>query len=356
MATLGIFMVLIALAFSDEFLSIFLQVGSLSSIGSDWVLIGVDAGLLAIILLVKALFRRRIKGNRSRRDIWTWWFVGAALTLALDLATALFPGHLYQVERARVPGEPPNKDGIPVWFDLMANLAFTIGLALVLMATLHASPSLVFSRKRREGNKEEVRRLCATIPLLVGTLVAYFATTWWQQDLDDPPTTSGCPCDQPTLIDQEFFAQMSQVLALLIVALGIEVGFFRRFISDTGRAPIAVFAISTLCIGDILALSALVKPIEYLQSWHVYAAFILSIEACAVAFCTVIWVLTSRHAKENEEFHPLIRNVAINQVPTAPTPEPPGKTDTALRIGAWFAATIAATAWVVHSVIRRHRP
>jgi hypothetical protein len=93
---------------------------------------------------------------------------------------------------------------------------------------------------------------------------------------------------------------MSQVIALLIVALGIENSFYRKAIADPSHRPLAIMSLSVLAVGGVLALSALVKKGADLYSWHAYLAFILSVYACLVGFATLILDLVIRLAPSLE--------------------------------------------------------
>ncbi|WP_433273075.1 hypothetical protein ACQPZF_18080 [Actinosynnema sp. CS-041913] len=276
----AVFLVLIILAFSDEFLAGVDDAAGLEH-RWDWLLVPVDTAILVVVLAVKGRFRRRVGGDRTRR-ITAWWIAGAGITLGLDVLASV-------VVRQRA-GHDPNG----LWFDLPVAPLYVVALAMVLAATFDADPRVLISRRLRARRPQEWARVRAAVPLLVGTLAAYFATTWWEYHL----VRGGG-------IDQEFFAQMSQVIALLLVALGIEVGFFRSAVTDPTQRSMAVLAVSVLCLGEIMALSALTKDGD-LYAWHMYAAFIATVEACLVAFATLIWVLIIRRPADTavEEAEP----------------------------------------------------
>ncbi|WP_309111355.1 hypothetical protein [Saccharothrix sp.] len=174
-----------------------------------------------------------------------------------------------------------------LWFDLAVAPLYVAALAMVLAATFDADPRVLTSRRLRARRPQEWARVRAAVPLLAGTLAAYFATTWWEFQL---VAGEG--------IEPEFFAQMSQVIALLLVALCIEVGFYRTAVTDPTQRPMAVLAVSVLCVGEVMALSALTKKGDEIYGWHMYGSFIATVEACLVAFATLTWVLIIRRPAE----------------------------------------------------------
>ncbi|GGS54357.1 hypothetical protein [Actinokineospora fastidiosa] len=107
---------------------------------------------------------------------------------------------------------------------------------------------------------------------------------------------------------------MSQVIALLLVALGIEVGHFRSAVTDPNPRLIAILAVSVLCFGEIMGLPALPRKAEEIFGWHMYVAFIATVEACLVAFATLIWVLVIRRQTETtaapDPPRPIVRQVS----------------------------------------------
>ncbi|MFI0805662.1 hypothetical protein, partial [Amycolatopsis lurida] len=302
----AVFMVLVVLAFSDEFLGAFDEEMELRH-RWDWLLAPIDLVILALVLLTKNLFRRRI-GGAKRPSVLVWWFVGAILTLALDLLTTV----------VIAPRIFP-RDLTRLWLDLLTPLPYLVALALILSTTLDARPAMLVSRRARESDQGEWVRLRTSIPLLAGTLAAYYATTWWEYQLGGD-------------VDKEFFAQMTQVIVLLIVALGLEVGFFREAATDPGQRPVVVFAVFILSLGEVMALSALV-PSEHIFGWHVYAAFVIVVEASLVALATMLWVLLFRTPRPLE---PAPHQVITAGTAKAPTTQAADKVKPLALVGLGF--------------------
>ncbi len=297
---------LVVLAFSDEFLGAFNDELKLNH-RWDWLLVPIDFVILSAVLLAKRLFRWRT-GGAKRRSILIWWLVGALMTLGLDFLTAVL-----------VTPRTSAAEMTRLWLDLAVSPAYIAALAIILSTTLNASPTVFLSQKVRNDNPDEWVRVRTAIPLLIGTLFAYLATTWWEYQLDGD-------------VDQEFFAQMSQVIVLLIVALGVEVGFFRDAATDPGQRPTVVFAVFILSLGEVMALSALVPLPEAVPGWHAYAAFVIVIEASLVALATMLWVLLDRTPRPTE---PPPGKVVIIE-----PPKTTGKSDPVALVGLGFGIAV----------------
>jgi predicted permease len=102
----------------------------------------------------------------------------------------------------------------------------------------------------------------STFPLLVGT---FFATIVRYSPaflhLISPAGTSGS-CEK--LIGNEYFAQMTQVIPLLLIALGIQMGFMRRTGSDQDAVALAapIVTVVLLCVAEFLSFSALPTRVQ----------------------------------------------------------------------------------------------
>jgi hypothetical protein len=130
----SVFLLLVVLAFSDEFLS---AVVDAISVQRDvrWLVVPIDFVLLLTVLIQKRSFRRKVKGQR-RIGVLLWWFFGAALTISADGAGVLVRVH-------------------PIWFDVLSSLVYVFALALLLAATVDANPWMFVSPGRRSGRPAE---------------------------------------------------------------------------------------------------------------------------------------------------------------------------------------------------------
>jgi hypothetical protein len=268
--------IFVPLAFSDEFLNAIVDALGREYDDYRWLLAIIDAVILALLGWQGVRFQRA-RGGLGRTTV-LWWSAGAVVTLVAD----------------RLENVDPL--GTLAWFDVATSVVYVVTLAVLFAATLGADPLLLVSPGRRSSygpDNDDWRRVRATVPLLVGVLGAYLASAWWIHFLH---SHGG--------VNSEFFSQVSQVIALLIVALGIEEHFYGDAMSDSMHRPLAILSLSVLALGEVLALSVLVRGdtkakngVNLIGSWHGYVALILSVYACLVALTTLIWVLAIRPAR-----------------------------------------------------------
>jgi hypothetical protein len=117
--------------------------------------------------------------------------------------------------------------------------------------------------------------LALGMPLLVGTLAAYVASYAWQWN--------------GGVVDQEYFAQMSQVIPLVFIAVGIEGQYFRRKHGKTSIPGLTGILLGLLVIGEVMALSALVPvAVGGLTGWHGYLGLVITAFACIAALTALV--------------------------------------------------------------------
>ena len=310
---IALFLLLIPLAFSDDFVEALSE-----SLGrdpeSDWLLVlAVDALLLNILAILTVRLAAAGDGPRSIR-LWLWWLAGAAATIVMDilLGTKLSPG---------------DRDAGFAEYALYA-LVYLLALACLLAAMLGASPLAVVWKRAREAHGEAAwSRLIAALPLFIGTAAAYVASLVWNLVLNNSAARSfaeagqiisrqvGAPQEQTRnesnadvfallngicggAVDQEYFAQISQLIPLLLIAVGLEAGFFDRFRQASVDRAAIIATVLILFVGEVMSLSALPLSnqgcLGTMSPWHEYTAFILTAEACFVAIATLIWALIPR--------------------------------------------------------------
>jgi hypothetical protein len=303
-ALVAVFIAFVPLAFSEDFLDAVFE--TLDEQQPRWALFWVDAALLALILLLTLWLQPRLVGAYSL-SLLTWWALGAGLTLGLDTAAA-----------GALPWALPDTIG----GDLGASLLYVISLAILLAATVGADPRRMLTSSGRDRDRDAWSRFRPALPLLAGTLAAYVGSVIWLRELDPGAIRTfedaRCAAKEMGLIgeqagltpgeevaainglcagavSQEYFAQLSQVIPLLLVALGLEARFFERLLEESVQRAMTIFTVVILCVGEALAISALPEPNQncgdVLYGWHEYTAFILTLEACFVALATLAWAL-----------------------------------------------------------------
>jgi hypothetical protein len=257
-AFLTVFVVFGLLAFSEDLLwRIFGLDDTLSLLAAD--------GSLLVIALALARRTRRLVGSRdARRTAGPAWFVaGAALLVVLDIAWGRW--------------EDEMAIAIPIL------LAFVPALFMVVCYALDLDPWRAL-RDAREDDAESIADradVVSAVPILVGTGAAFVGEYLYFRALE-------------TNVDQEYFAQVVQVIPLLLIALGIEARFFSL---DAPSRPIrwamTVYAILILVIAEALALTALaVDPErEALYEWHEWIAVTATLYGCFMALAAVVLVL-----------------------------------------------------------------
>jgi hypothetical protein len=204
------------------------------------------------------------------------------LTIALDIAFVL--------------GLTSNfKGDLGVWIDLGTSLLYVVSLAMILAGIVGADPVQMLTRTGRTKSKAAQRawqRFRPAIPLLLGTLAAYIGVAVWAR-LNESVTRTGAQA--AGVIHQEYFAQLSQIIPLLLVAVGLEAHFFKRLLTEPVQRAMTIVSIVILCIGEALAISALPTdnegPGDVLHGWHEYTAFVLTVQGVAVVLTILVWAL-----------------------------------------------------------------
>lgn len=288
----------VPLAFSEDFIAAFSDVTRTQS--QPGLLVVVDAGLLTFLFLLTIWLQKPTREEERNWDFAPWWIGGAALTLAVDMALTRW------IERDSV------------WIEIGSSVLYILSLALIVAATVGVNPSR--ARTQSGSTRIEWARFRPLIPLLVGTLAAYVGTILWGRFLlgDDVARTIseaqlmaeriGLNADQTTpegrqaldalcsgAIHQEYFAQISQIIPLLLVGLGIEANFFRELLTKPVQREITIVTVVILAVAEASAISALTEPNQgcgdILFGWHEYAAFIITVEASFAALALLVWAL-----------------------------------------------------------------
>ena len=133
------------------------------------------------------------------------------------------------------------------------------------------------------------------VPLMAGAFLTWLATVlvWpFLESCYDGETGEAASCDG-ILVNQEYFAQVSQLLPILLIALVVELRFFQSEQLSGPRSVRAATVITIIAAGEIAAILALPRidntnP-DWLLTWAEYGAFLTTINAVAVALTALIW-------------------------------------------------------------------
>jgi hypothetical protein len=177
------------MAFSDDLVELALGVTDPKTV------LWVDVVLL-LIAFGLTLIGQVATGRISAGAACISYAIGAALTLGVDARLAY------------TNPDPP----YPIWTAIF----YYIGFLFLASASMAVNPLHL----RGENSSETQARFVLGVPLLVGTLGAYAVSYSWQW--------TGA-------VSREYFAQISQVIPLLFVAVGFEGGYFRRRHAETSE-------------------------------------------------------------------------------------------------------------------------
>lgn len=284
------------------FLAIVIIFGGLAwnlEVVGGWALPLVDFGLLLLLLLPTLALQRSLLGGRHW-GLLRWWAVGGVLMLALDATVAL-----------AVPDDP-----LTIFGSLLARVG---ACAILFAATVGANPWRVLTRNGREIDPDGWRRFLPAVPLLVGTYAAYVGASVWF-GLNESAVRSVAEAMEVArregvagqvndlcvgAIKPEYFAQLSQVIPLLLVALGVERRFFERLLKEPVQRALTIFTVLLLCTGEAIAIAALTSPNQgcgkVLYYWQEYTAFLMTLLACFIALATLVWALVAVSPKEGDK-------------------------------------------------------
>lgn len=290
LAILAVFLLVLGLTYSDDIVE-FAYAGA-GNLGAypRWIIILVDGALVLAAALLKGRMetRDRLGAGMSWREfastLWrSWWPVGAALVFVVHIVYAVL--------------------GSTLWVDLVASALLTVGMSLLLIAALDVGSG--DARRRRDNSW--------IVPLVLGTLVVQVASSLWF-----PVINLQGECADT--VSRDFFGQMVQVIPMLLVTLGIEMGYLQRAqaVRTPGQRAAPVLTVAMLCLAEVLTFSMLVTSDRVAcgmaATLHEYAAFVLSVQATAIALATLVWLLLS----EREPAAPTSTLAAVSGVGTEP--------------------------------------
>jgi hypothetical protein len=265
-AVAAVFLMVLGLTYSDdvvEFVSVLTGHGPGFHHGIVFL---VDCLLVLAAAVLKWRIMRRVDpaaalGRREFMPVLlrSWWAVGAALLVAVHVVTAVL--------------------GLSLGVKLVGSAFFAVAMGLVLVGALDTT-----------GTRAGAAANGWIVPLVTGTLVVQTATALWF----DVISIAGDCADE---IATDFFAQMVQVIPLLLITLGLEMNVLRRnrALHTPGQYAAPVLTVLMLCLAELLAFSMLVAANRIgcgvAAVWHEYVAFAVCVQATSIALATVVWLL-----------------------------------------------------------------
>lgn len=279
-ALAAVFAMVIGFTYSDDIVEFFLDVTGAKIAGWRWIVVAIDVALLAGSAFLKWRIAAQVEPALRWRRFWprlvrSWWAVGAVLIVTLHLVVIRLAGTGSQV---------------PLWMNLLASLLFVTAMGLVLASTLDtdAAPGIGWSRTGW------------VLPLVFGTLIVQMASALWFPVID---VNAGCANE----VSAEFFGHIVNVLPVLLITLGLEMGFLRRRASALRPADRAapVLTVLLLCAAEGLAFSMTVKidggHCGVAAVWHEYIAFVVSVQALAIGLATLAWLLVAESTPDESD-------------------------------------------------------
>ena len=271
------FMLVVGFTFSDDVVEFLLDVtGHSGSPARGWLVFALDV----VLVLATAALKWRIDDGRTataallRRMVTGWWAVSAVLVIG---------AHLILIATAQ--NRAALGDTASAWINLLASAVFVAAMALLLFAALG------------EGTASRGW----IVPLAVGTFVAQIASALWYPVID---VQKGCAGE----ISANYFSEIVNIIAVVLLALGIESNFVRRSAAarDPGHRVAPVLTVILLCVGLALSFTMLAKanlgPFCGIGAvWHEYISFVVTAQALAIGLSTLVWLMIVGAVQENSD-------------------------------------------------------
>ena len=280
-------------SYSEEIVTAFLEATGLH--GTLWrtLVLVFDAVLLLAVALLKRVIGR-IDGGAP--GLWVWWWATAAFVVVYDVVLDVFNV---------APG---------MWVNQLLAVVLAVVLGILLTSSLNADPLTLVSARRRAEMPLDWQRVRAVVPLVIGSYAAYAgAALWWDYlNVDvvrEMDAATAAAAEHMPLVDRgefyfhfcagavspRYFEHMTEVIPLLLITLGIEFGFFRRYLRDPVQRVATGITVMLLCLGLVGALSTLpwdgVGCGQVVSKWHEYAVFVLTLQGVFMGLATLVWQL-----------------------------------------------------------------
>lgn len=276
-ALLAVVVMVIGFTYSDDIVEFALTVIGASVSGWRWFVLAIDLALLAGAAYLKWRITRQSEPGLTWRQfqprlLHSWWALGTVVVLALHVTIILLAGA---------------EKHLPLWGSLAGAAVFVAAMGLVLASTLdtNAAPGVGLTRHGW------------AVPLVAGTFVVQVASALWFPVIDYRPS---CAND----ISTDFFAQMVQVIPVLLITLGLEMGFlrWRNTVMRPADRAAPLLTVLLLCVAEGLAFSMLVHTgVEHCgvaAVWHEYIAFVVCVHATAIGMATLAWLLIAENSAQ----------------------------------------------------------
>ncbi|NTY60112.1 hypothetical protein [Mycolicibacterium sphagni] len=261
------FALVIGFTFSDDIVEFALDLaGRRFSGAGPWLVLVVDCFLVVATAALKWRISPAPLLVFLRALVSGWWGVGAVLVVATHLA--LISTAKYRASLG---------DTAVIWVSLLVSLVFVAAMSVLLISSIAEQP----------GSRSWVA------PLIFGTAVVQIASALWYPVID---VEKGCAND----ISSTYFSDMTNIIAVVLLTVGIELAYVRRAAQscDPARRVVPVFTVFWLCVGEMLAFTMVVKAdagsrCGLAAVWHEYLSFVVTAQALAIGLATVLWLLVT---------------------------------------------------------------
>lgn len=205
------------------------------------------------------------------RRYWGWWWTGAAAILSVLGLFVLLQQH---------------GTDWPAWAELLGGVVGFAGMVLLLISGLNADPAAMVSHRIRVERPRDWARVHSVLPIAAGVMVLTVAEAlWFPFEVRDG------------VVKEDFFHEVLTLVPILLIALGVELKFFRGSANPASppdvvlrAAPIVTGVLMVIAI--LLAASTLTYDHDAKRAaWHVYIAFAISVQAASTGLIAVVWHL-----------------------------------------------------------------
>lgn len=260
-----VIILVIGFTLSDDIVEFALDITGQSHSAAPWLVFGLDCLLVA----GTAVLKWQVGGEAGRNGflrqlVCGSWGLGAVLVIGGHVFLASTADH-----RARLG------DVAAVWLSLGETAVFVAGMSMLLLAALSGA------RAPRDW----------IAPLVIGTFAAQVASALWY-----PVISRGDGCAGN--VASGYFADMANILAILLLTLGMEVNFLRRRTSHSnpGQRVAPAFTVLLVCIALGLSFTMEVKGDKDTLCgvgavWHEYISFVITVQALTIGLTTLVWLM-----------------------------------------------------------------